>query len=326
MIKNLRAGLSLLLAVGTTIGCGGAQAEEAEAFQGVVEHEERVLGFELGGRLSSVDVVRGGSVEPGTRIAALDDTLDRVGRDARVAEVAATEAQLELVREGPRDEEIRAARAELRAARSSEELVRRNLERQRGLASRGASAPAQLDELDAQLARAVAQKQSLTQRLRALEEGARTQEVAAAEAQVAAARAALAVLDERIERYTLESGVTGSVLDVHAEPGEVVAPGAPIVTLADGQHPYVDVFVPQDDVGGVEIGTRARVRVDTYDEAFSGVVEHVARRTEFTPRFLFSERERPNLVIRVRIRVEDPEGRLPAGVPAFATLDHGGAR
>jgi HlyD family secretion protein len=322
MIKNLGAGLALVLTLGTA--CDGAQAEGAETFQGVVEHQERVLGFELGGRLSTVDVVRGGSVEAGTRLAALDDTLDRLGRHARVAEIAAAEAQLALVREGPRDEEIRAARADLRAARSTEELVRRNLDRQRGLASRGASAPAQLDELEAQLARAVAQKQSLAQRVRALEEGARTQEVAAAEAQVAATRAALAVLDERLERYTLESSFAGSVLDVHAEPGEVVAPGTPIVTLADVQHPYVDVFVPQDDVGGVAIGTRARVRVDTYDETFGGVVEHVASRTEFTPRFLFSERERPNLVIRVRIRVDDPEGAVPAGVPAFATFAGGG--
>jgi hypothetical protein len=50
------------------------------------------------------------------------------------------------------------------------------------------------------------------------------------------------------------------------------------------------------------------------------VVENVARATEFTPRFLFSERERANLVVRVRVRVDDPAQRLHAGVPAFVEL------
>ena len=51
-----------------------------------------------------------------------------------------------------------------------------------------------------------------------------------------------------------------------------------------------------------------------------GKVEYVAQRTEFTPRFLFSEQERPNLVVRVRVRVDDDQERLHAGVPAFATI------
>ena len=53
-------------------------------------------------------------------------------------------------------------------------------------------------------------------------------------------------------------------------------------------------------------------------------MEHIASQTEFTPRFLFSPRERPNLVVRVRVRIEDPEERLHAGVPAFVTIEGAG--
>jgi hypothetical protein len=63
------------------------------------------------------------------------------------------------------------------------------------------------------------------------------------------------------------------------------------------------------------------VRVDALGTTLPGHVEHVARKAEFTPRFLFSERERPNLVIRVRVRVDDPGERLHAGVPAFVTIE-----
>ena len=52
----------------------------------------------------------------------------------------------------------------------------------------------------------------------------------------------------------------------------------------------------------------------------SAAVEHISKETEFTPKFLFSERERPHLVIRVRVRIEDPTRRLHAGIPAFAEI------
>ena len=55
-------------------------------------------------------------------------------------------------------------------------------------------------------------------------------------------------------------------------------------------------------------------------------MENVGRKTEFTPRFIFSERERPNLVVRIRVRIEDPEERLHAGVPAFVTFERGGGK
>ena len=55
----------------------------------------------------------------------------------------------------------------------------------------------------------------------------------------------------------------------------------------------------------------------------SGKVEHIARRTEFTPRYLFSEKERSTLVVRVRVRVDDSKEELRAGVPAFIRLSGG---
>jgi hypothetical protein len=70
----------------------------------------------------------------------------------------------------------------------------------------------------------------------------------------------------------------------------------------------------------VALGGAASVRVDGVAHALQGAVEHVFPRTEFTPRFLFSEDERPNLVVRVRVRVGDPEQQLHQGVPAFVTL------
>jgi HlyD family secretion protein len=110
------------------------------------------------------------------------------------------------------------------------------------------------------------------------------------------------------------------VLDVHVEAGEVVAAGTPVVTIGDTAHPYVDVFVPQQDLAPVRVGVRAAIHVDASAQAFAGTVEHISRRTEFTPRFIFSRKERAALVIRVRIRIDDPQHALHPGTPAFVTI------
>ena len=88
-------------------------------------------------------------------------------------------------------------------------------------------------------------------------------------------------------------------------------------------RPYADVFVPIGKLDGVKVGVRGTIKVDAVQQALPVTVDHVSRRTEFTPRYLFSEQERPSLVVRVRVRIEDPEQKLHAGVPAFVTLDSG---
>jgi len=54
-------------------------------------------------------------------------------------------------------------------------------------------------------------------------------------------------------------------------------------------------------------------------------VERILRRTEFSPRYIFSRDERAKLVVRVRLRFDDPGHELHAGVPLFAEITGAGA-
>lgn len=95
MIRNSIGLVFLLLA-----GCSKGSAADAHAFQGVVEHEDRVLGLELGGRVIALPVNRGDRVTPGQTLVRLDDGLERPVRDVRAAEVRAASAQLRLLEAG----------------------------------------------------------------------------------------------------------------------------------------------------------------------------------------------------------------------------------
>jgi HlyD family secretion protein len=320
MIKNPAAALAVCCAA-AWISCD--ETSEPPGLQGVVELDERVLSFEVPGRVTAVSARRGAQVTTTDVLATLDDTQARTSTAAREAEAVAAEERAKVVGAGGRVEEIRALEAQLRSAEATERLAAKRRDEDRGLVGRGAIARSVLDDSEARATSATSEREALQQRLRELRTGARREEVAGAQAQASAATAVAKLEADRVDRYQLRPLQAGEVLDVHVETGEVVAAGTPVVTIGDTAHPYIDVFVPQEDIAGVRVGARATIRVDSMRQTFTGVVEHVARRTEFTPRYLFSDRERSNLVVRTRVRVEDPGRLLHAGVPSRVTIAPG---
>jgi HlyD family secretion protein len=321
MINNRRSLAALLAALGLAAACHGAGDVAADTFQGIIEHEERVLAFELPGRVLSIAVQRGDTVAAGTLVAALDDSTERLALTRIRREAEAAGARAGLVRAGSRGEEIRGMEAQIRAAAAAEAQLARELARTQALAASGARPAVALEEAGSRLRQATAEREALEERLQALRRGARPVERAGADAEAAAADAAVQVEEARLAKHQLRAVSDGVVLDRHVEPGEVVGAGSPVVTIADTRRPYIDVFVPQAALAGIRVGVAATVRTDADAQPIAGRVELVSPRTEFTPRFLFSERERPNLVVRVRVRLADPEQRLHAGVPGFVHLD-----
>ncbi len=315
----LSASMAALLVTGAA-GCGGEPDLTQGSYQGVVEFEERQLAFELPGRLMQLAVAEGDQVEPGTLIGRLDDTLARLQHDAASAAARAAQARLDLLYAGTREEEVKAAFAQLKAARAGQAFAYGELNRARGLVESGAGTPEELDARSNAYEQAVALVEQLEQQLKAAELGPRAEEIRAAEAQAEQSAAAQRSSAELVKRHLLKATLAGEVLHLPAEPGEQLAGGSPVAVLADPTRPFVDVFVAQAELSRFHVGGAVTVRTDGLGAPLQGAVEHIARTTEFTPRFLFSERERPHLVVRVRVRIADPEKRIRSGIPAFVTL------
>ena len=315
MIKNALA----ILALGLLSGCQGGSSVPP-GFQGLVEYDQRIVSFEVPGRVDRVDVVKGDVVKPGQPIAHLEDTIEQLTADARRQDTNAAQADLALLLAGTRREDILAVADDLQAATTAEDLARTTDQRTQSLFAQGALPKAEVDRADADLARATAERKSLEQRLTALRHGARPEEIARARVHVDQTKAAFALEQEVLARHSLKATAAGEVLDVTTKVGELAAVGTPAITMADTTHPYVDVFVPEGQLTGIRPGVKAEVRVDSVSAPCDGKVEYVSPDTEFTPKFLFSDRERPHLVVRVRVRVDDPERKLHAGLPAFARI------
>lgn len=317
---RLWLGLALLLPA-----CTREPAERRLGYQGVAELDERRLAFEVPGRLVSLTAREGDAIAKGSLVATLNGALDVQAREAGALEARALSAQSALVERGTRPEDIAVTRARLRAARSSEQLANKQLERERALFASGATPRASLDQLESAAARAEAEREALENELAEQERGARPEEREAAKARAQAARASVDLDQLRLELRELHAPLDAEVLDVLVEPGEVVMAGTPVLLVADPTHPFAEVFVPQAELAGIGIGDAAQVTSDALPQPLAGKVEHVARATEFTPRYLFSERERANLVVRVKVRISDPAEQLHAGVPVFVGIERGSA-
>ena len=158
-----------------------------------------------------------------------------------------------------------------------------------------------------------------------LASGARTEQLAAAQAQIAAAEAAVSVLQSQIERQTLTAPLAGLVLTRAADVGELAAPGAALLVLADLSELTMTVYVPEDQYGQINVGDSATIQADSFPgDIFQGTVRRIADQAEFTPRNVQTAEGRATTVYAVEILVTDEAGRLKPGMPVDATFAEGG--
>jgi multidrug resistance efflux pump len=144
--------------------------------------------------------------------------------------------------------------------------------------------------------------------------------VAQAQAALAGAQAALAEVDTKIGKLNVAAPSAGIVLDRLVAVGELATQGAPLLTLANLDQVTLTVYVPEADLGRVRLGQAAEVTVDSYSDTFAGLVTHIARRAEFTPKNVDTREERVNMVFAVEITLENADHRLLPGMPADALL------
>jgi multidrug resistance efflux pump len=179
---------------------------------------------------------------------------------------------------------------------------------------------AQADQAAAALAMAETQVKAATAQLDLVEAGPSAEEIAALEAKVGQAQAAADALRSQLDQAQLTAPMDGVVVALDAHPGEVAAPGASLLVIADLARVKLTIYLPETQIGEVQLGQPAEVSVDSFERTFSGVVTYIADQAEFTPRNVTTQQERVNLVFAVEIALDNPDGALKPGMPADAVL------
>jgi len=239
------------------------------------------------------------------------------------AETDATTAQLELLLEGARREDVDRAEEVLARARAELAAARRDLTRLEGLANRGSATEKARD--DAETRHEVAQRMVAEARsgLDKLIAGPRRQEIEIARARRAASAARTAAVEQQITDASVFAPTEGVITDRIAEPGEILRPGAPIAVLTRIDRPWLNVWVEEPHLASIRLGQAVVVRVDGVDRDLNGTVIHVADVAEFTPKNVQTPEERSKLVFKVKVGLDNSQGLFKPGMPADAIFETG---
>jgi len=109
--------------------------------------------------------------------------------------------------------------------------------------------------------------------------------------------------------------VDGVVANVTATVGQVVSPGAALMTVQDISEVYAVVNIEQKDLSLIKQGQTAEVSVDTYgDKVFAGIVEG------FNP-----EAGSTNRMFRTKVKIDNTDGALKGGMFSKVRLVTGDA-
>ena len=328
MRKRLPIAILLLLVVAATVWLvrrGNANSASGIEASGTVEATDADLGFQIGGRIATINVSEGETVAQGEVLAHLD-TAELNARMAQAeAQLAVAQAKLLELRRGARPEERAQARSALDAARQRMDESSRLLARTQMLFDGGAVSRESLEQAETAHAVAVAQHEQAIDQERLVVQGPRSEQVAAQQAMVRTAEAAIAQVQATLDQAEVRAPFDGIVTIRHREPGETVAPGAPVLTLMDPASRWVRIYVRENEIGRVALGQAADIRSDSYaDSAFAGRVVHIASEAEFTPRNVQTTEERVKLVYAVKIAIDrDPGLALKPGLPADVRLTSG---
>ncbi len=268
------------------------------------------------------------------------------------ADLATAEARLKELLNGARPQELESAKAVAAEASAQNNQAQQDWQRAQTLYKNDDISTAQYDQFRARaqtaaaaLRRAreqlalvregprqeqIAQQRGMVDRARAalrlaeanrLELQRRRQELAMRQADVERAQAQKGLFDVQFDDRTLFAPIAAVVLSKSAEPGEVLAGGATVLTLGDLAKPWVRGYVGERDLGRVKLGMPAAVSTDSFPgKQYKGRVTFISSEAEFTPKQIQTQEERQKLVYRIKIEVENPNQELKDNMPVDAEI------
>jgi len=252
---------------------------QSNAVSGTIEVDEVHVASRSPGRVEKIFAWEGDVLKPGDVIVQLEASEMQARRALAAAQINTAE----------HDVEAQAAQLE---------FLKADAQRQQDLLKRNTVSPS---EAERAMSAAKAQEKSLD----------------AARARVEQAKAQLADMDAQIQEMKIVAP-TNSILEVlSVKVGDVLPANREVATLILPQRLWVRVYVPETWLGLIKLNDQVRVRVDSFPgRDFSGVVEQINRKAEFTPRNVQTVEDRIKQVFGVKVRLENNQEALRAGMSA----------
>jgi multidrug resistance efflux pump len=308
-LKKRRVAIIALLAV----AAGGAfwafrysRRDKPLILSGSIEARDVEVGSLVGGRVSAVLVPEGATVQAGQPLVTFETDLGQLQIREQRALVDQARATLAKMRAGPRSEEIVRARAEA-------ENAERERSRLKALSDGGIIGRQQYED-------AATRAKTAQETYRELARGNRPEDVRAAEAALDREEQRLAFLLRQSEETVVKSPADGIVESLDLRPGDLVPANQPVARILEPGQLWVRVWVPEPLLGGVHVGQKVAVTVDTFPgREFPGKIVEIRQQGEYTPRNIQTLKQRMDQVFGAKVALE-PSPELKPGMAAQVRL------
>ncbi len=311
-----RSFAALLVSV-SVVACGRSAHNGSVVASGHIEAIDVRVATKVRGRLLERPVDEGDSVKAGQLLGIVDTIDAELSLREAVAQRDQADAVYRLRVAGSRREDIAELAARVEGVQADLDGAEKELKRQETLVAEGVTTAKTRDDALARRDVLAGQLESAKQALTRAKAGSRDQEIEAARANRDAMEARIAQLRQQIADATVVSPTDGLVTEKIAEPGELLAAGAPILVITDLARPWLTVYVAEPDLGKIKLGAVAEVVTDG-GERRQGKVSFIASTAEFTPKNVQTRDERVKLVYRVKIGLDNADGLFKPGMPAEA--------
>lgn len=300
---------------------------------GIIDGVEVNLSSKVAGKISRISCNEGDKVQAGQVVITLESddikaSLEQAmaGVERAKANVKVAEASIENSRANvlAAEAEVKSAAADLEKAGAQMEESRRQADRREDLYKKNLIAKESRDQMVTEHAINVAAYDSSKEKLnaaRSRKDVAASQLNAAisqwnsSKAMLKEAEANRAFFRSKRDDTSIVTPVTGTVIFKALETGEMVSPGAAVLTIVDLNSLYARVDIDETKIGRVVLNDKAFVRVEGVPgKTFEGRISEIGRYGEFaTQRDVVRGREDIK-TFRVKVRVDDPSGTLKPGM------------
>jgi HlyD family secretion protein len=136
------------------------------------------------------------------------------------------------------------------------------------------------------------------------------QDLLTAQHAAAARQRGLEQADWRFAQKQQSAPAGGLVYDTYFRPGEWIPAGTPVLSILPPEYMKVRFFVPESELGKMQVGTPLEIRMDGLAEPLAGKVSFVSPQAEYTLPIIYSRENRGKLVYLVEAALAPKDARL----------------
>lgn len=277
---------------------------------GNFEADEVVVSAQQTGSILSFTVQEGQKLVTGQVVGQIDVEAQRLQKEQTMAVISSLRQK--TVTPAP---QIDVAQKQLAVQQEQLDYLHKEQQRLKNLVMADAAPQKQLDDLTQQIAQVQKQIAVTRQQIASYTESSATQNRA-----ILSERGPLEKATEQVQ-YQIEKGqvvnpVKGTVLVKYALQGEMATLGRPLYKIADVDTLFLRAYITGDQLPRIKLGQAVEVRIDDGKGGFkkySGTINWIADKSEFTPKAIQTKTERQNLVYAIKVRVAN-DGYLKIGM------------